>query len=286
MKPIPDSELIINADGSIYHLNLLPEDIADTIITVGDQERVERVSRLFDTVEVRKGKREFYCHTGTLGGKRLSVVSTGIGTDNIDIVFNELDALANVDFKTRMVKPDFRQLTFIRIGTSGCIKADVPVDSFLFSKYAIGLDGLLPFYNYEPTSDEKQILSGIEGAIPNAYAIKAPTNFVAGSDFIEGITITCTGFYAPQGRYIRLKPRFPKLFEHFKNVQLGSLQCTNFEMETAGIYAMAHLLGHKALSFNALLANRITNDFSNTPTKTVDKLIERVLQMISERKPF
>jgi len=286
---IPESELIINPDGSIYHLNLRPEQLAQTIITVGDPDRVDMVSRHFDHIEHRVQKREFVTHTGTLAGTRLSVVSTGIGTDNIDIVLNELDALVNIDFKTRTPLPSPISLNIIRIGTSGSLQLDVPLDSFLVSEYGIGLDGLLNFYSQKTTPEEQGLLNEFtkhlkEPHIPKPYI--APGNKllierIGKEDMLRGITLTCPGFYAPQGRALRVQPNTTNFIEKLNQFQYKNYRLTNFEMETAGIYGLAHALGHKALSCNALLANRINHEFSKTPKETVEKLIETVLERLT-----
>jgi len=281
MSHLTASELIINPDGSIYHLNLHPEHMADTIITVGDQNRVKQVSKHFDYVETKITKREFTTHTGFIGKKRITVISTGIGTDNIDIVFNELDALANIDFETRAIKPEFRQLDFIRIGTSGAIRKDLEVDSFVVSQYALGLDNLMHFYQYDkPITNSFHHLGKSIGL--NPYLTMANTDLMEGlaTDLPKGITITSPGFYAPQGRQLRGKTAINNLIQQSQLIDIEGLKCTNLEMETAGIYGMSSLLGHRAISFNALLANRISGTFSRQPKVTVERLIELVLGRI------
>jgi len=267
---IPPSELIINPDNSIYHLRLKPDEIADTIITVGDPARVNMVAKHLDKIHLERSAREFKTITGELGGKDLTIISTGIGTDNIDIVFNELDALVNIDFETRTVKDKHRQLSFIRIGTSGAISKDIAIDSFIISKYAIGFDGLLNFYQ----SDHIRIQS-LEDQIVNPpfpYAISSNKDLLnAFTSFSQpGISITANGFYGPQGRNLRLAHTFD-IQELASKVEYDQLSPTNLEMETAGIYGLAALLGHKAVSLNAILANRITNEFSSQPSKTVER---------------
>ncbi len=283
---IAASELIINPDGSIYHLDLLPSEVAETIITVGDQHRVEMVSQHFDKIEVRKAKREFHTHTGTYKGKRISVISTGIGTDNIDIVFNELDALFNVDFQTRMVKEQLTSLDIIRIGTSGAMQEGIPVDSHLASAFGLGLDSLMHYYelNY---NEAEQALINATPTLPNQlrpYAIQSSERLlqnIAG-DLKKGITVTCPGFYAPQGRQVRLKAANENLLDEFRTLNVAGYRATNFEMETAGIYGMAKALGHHPLSLNAILANRVKGTFSKTPKKTVADLIVYALEKIIE----
>ena len=286
LKP---AELIINEDGSIYHLNLLPEDIANTIITVGDPDRVHQVSQHFDTIEVKKGKREFHTHTGHLNGKRISVISTGIGTDNIDIVLNELDALVNIDFKTRTLKEKHTSLDIIRIGTTGAIQPDIPIDSFLISKYSIGFDGLLHFYehdkiNYPEIEDEFIAHTSWDTYKARPYVLSYSKKL--GELFNDnrirlGFTATNTGFYGPQQRQLRIKPSQMELMEKLSTFKFKELQLTNLEMETSGIYALAQLLGHEAVSMNCILANRSTGEFSVTPTESVDRLIEFCLNRLA-----
>jgi uridine phosphorylase len=289
---IKESELILNADGSIYHLHLQPEQIANTIITVGDPERVERVSKYFDRVEYKVHKREFFTHTGYIGNKRLTVISTGIGTDNIDIVFNELDALVNVDFENRTVKENLQSLNIIRIGTSGTMRAEIPVDSFLISDFAIGMDGLLNFYDKKLTEREENLLELTRNCLAEKISIIGiqPTVAQASSQLLSnfsnkgwhrGITVTATGFYAPQNRKIRAQSSVSNLFELFDDFEFEGLKVTNLEMETAGIYGLSNILGHKAISLNAILANRRTGIFSSNPDLIVDKLIRESLEIIS-----
>lgn len=287
--PLATSELILNSDGSIYHLNLLPEDIADTIITVGDPERVNDVSKHFDRIELKKGKREFLTHTGVLNGKRISVISTGIGTDNIDIVFNELDALVNIDFRTRIEKSNKTTLDFIRIGTSGAIQPDIPVDSYLLSKVAIGLDGLMHFYDCKTFSNKDFESKLIEYLVWKSHHITpyvfdydhALADSLNSNRIQFGITVTNAGFYAPQGRSIRLNPKLKDFQHKLAAFNYHGEKITNLEMETAGIYGLARLLGHRAVSMNAILANRITGEFSSNPSKTIEEFIQYCLKKIS-----
>lgn len=283
------AELVINEDGSIYHLNLLPEDVATTVITVGDPDRVSQVSRFFDTIEVRKGKREFHTHTGHLNGKRISVISTGIGTDNIDIVLNELDALVNIDFETRTLKKEHTSLNIVRIGTSGAIQPDIPIDSFLISKYAIGFDGLLHFYehgsiNYPKIEDAFIAHTSWNANKARPYVLSYSEKL--GKLFTDnrirlGFTATNTGFYGPQQRQLRIKPSQMELMEKLSTFSYNDIQLTNLEMETSGIYALSQLLGHEAVSLNCILANRSTGEFSVTPTESVDRLIEFCLKRLA-----
>lgn len=281
---IPETDLIVNADGSIYHLNLLPEDIANTIITVGDPDRVPLVSQYFDEVELRKGKREFITHTGRLGGKRLTVVSTGIGTDNIDIVLNELDALANIDFATRTEHAQHRALDIMRIGTSGALQPDIPLDSLMVSGHGLGLDALMGFYQKEMDAAESALLDAIRahlGEIPlPAYLTRGDTSLAQRLRIDTGITVTLPGFYAPQGRQVRAGLRYPDLLGQLADFRMGDERITNLEMETAGIYALARVLGHRAISVNAILANRATLQFSKRPDEIVDRAIRHVLERL------
>lgn len=288
MKRIPETELILNADGSVYHLNLLPGDVADTVITVGDPERVEQVSRYFDHIELKKAKREFVTHTGTISGKRLTVISTGIGTDNIDIVLNELDALVNIDLQARLPKEKLRSLNIIRIGTSGAVQADIPVDSLLVSGAAFGLDTLLHYYEYQLSAAEQQLVSDLKALLPAHYRLSP---YIASADegllkllsqgVQKGITITAPGFYTPQGREIRARSATPELIEIIKNFSSGGQRITNLEMETAGIYGLAAILGHKAISFNLILANRVTQTFSKEPEKIMTRSIADILARLT-----
>ena len=282
---ISETDLILNADGSAYHLNLLPGDIADTIILVGDQYRVPEVSKHFDSVELRKGKREFVTHTGTLAGKKISVVSTGIGTDNIDIVLNELDALVNVDFNTRKINKELRVLNLVRIGTSGAIQANIPIDSLLVSEHAFGLDALMHYYQHNLSTGEAQLLESFSVLIPNHKPyITSASNLLIKSlsaGLSKGVTVTSPGFYSPQGRTLRAQSTLPALLAQLQNFDYQGKIITNLEMETAGIYGLANILGHHAISYNVILANRITNTFSKQPMATMEKFIVEVLSRIA-----
>lgn len=280
---IPASELILNDDNSIYHLHLLPTDIAETIVFVGDQERVPEVSKYFDHIEIKKAKREFVTHTGFIGSKRISVISTGIGTDNIDIVMNELDALVNIDLETRTVKPEHTALKIIRIGTSGAFQATIPIDSVLVSEQAIGLDSLLHFYNRETDAlTEQSIKEQLGLEFINPYLVNGNLDLIKqiDIDYLKGITATCCGFYAPQGRFLKAKGVSDSLISKLSKLKVGNSAVTNFEMETAGIYGMAQVLGHQAVSVNCILANRITNEFSSNPAKIVDDTIRAILEKL------
>jgi uridine phosphorylase len=284
------SELILNADHSVYHLNLFPQDLAKTVITVGDPDRVKKVSRYFDKIEYKKGKREFLTHTGYLNNKRISVISTGIGTDNIDIVLNEMDALVNIDFETRTIKKDKTKLDIIRIGTSGSIQPDIPVDTFLLSEYAIGLDSLLHFYDSTHVQHPEIQQAFIkhtnwlkDKATP--YAVEYDSALAAQfiSDKIQlGFTATNVGFYGPQGRSLRLKLEDEDMNAKLASFEYNNKRITNLEMETSGIYGLSKLLGHRAVSLNCILANRPLGQFSTRPDLAMDELIKYALGRIAE----
>ena len=287
MPQIPASELILNPDGSVYHLHLRPDEIADTIITVGDPDRVGEVSRYFDEIEIKRRKREFVTHTGRLGNKRLSVISTGIGTDNIDIVFTELDALVNINLEKREIKEEKRVLDFIRIGTSGALQPDVEIDSFLISSYGIGLGGLMLYYDFPSDREEKDLSFSLENQMttllplpPYVYRNSPALADKIGYDMQRGITATCPGFYAPQGRQLRGKVKNKGMLDGLRKWKKDGHRVTNFEMETAGIYGMARMLGHRAVSCNAILANRAQGTFSARPGKTTAELIRTVLERL------
>lgn len=280
---IPPSELIINPDNSIYHLHLRPGELAPTIITVGDSGRVDEVAKYFDTVELRRSYREFKTVTGTLNRTRISVVSTGIGCDNIDIVINEIDALFNIDFSTRQIKKDKISLKFIRLGTSGAIRQEIPLDSLVMSCYAIGNEGLI--YSYHLSDKQLNLNENFKACFVNPhlpyYATKCDDSLRARFSKIAlaGITYTANGFYGPQSRNLRLKAKYdiPKDFAGF---EFEGLRITNLEMETSGIYALSQMLGHQAISISSILANRVTNEFSSQSDKTIDKMIEQSLEVI------
>lgn len=288
MNRIPESELIINDRGAIYHLDVRPDEIAGHIITVGDPDRVSLVSRHFDKVDFRLQHREFVTHTGWLGKKRISVVATGIGPDNIDIVLNELDALVNIDFETRLIKKELTKLKIIRIGTSGALQKDIPVDSFLASTYGIGLDNLMNFYRHEHHEEEKQLLHAfvthtqLHNNITQPYICSAAASLMKYfvKDFHQGITVTCPGFYGPQGRVLRLGIVQPDLIDLFTAFRFGNHRITNFEMETSAIYGLGKALGHYCLSLNAIIANRVEKQFSKDPKTLVDNLIKRTIETI------
>ncbi len=285
------SEFIQNKNGSIYHLNLLPEHIADTIITVGDQDRVGEVTQFFDNIEFSIQKREFHTQTGSYRGKKISVVSTGIGPDNIDIVFNELDALVNIDFETREVKKELKTLDIIRIGTSGAIQAEIPIDSFLVSEAGIGFDSMLHFYESKTIQDmefSEALVRDLNypSQLGFPYVVKGDTELLSKfkdkEGFYSGITLTNSGFYGPQGRILRLPLMDPDLNDKINSFNYKGRKITNMEMETAAMYGLAKMLGHRTVSLNAIIANRATGEFTANSKHTVEKLILKTLNIIAE----
>ncbi|MBK7888111.1 MAG: nucleoside phosphorylase [Bacteroidetes bacterium] len=289
MTQIPESELILNKDGRVYHLNLLPSDLAPIVINVGDPDRVAMVSAYFDQVKVKKQKREFISHTGSYKGKTMTVLSTGIGTDNIDIVYNELDALVNIDLPTRTIKKEFEKLFLVRIGTSGSLQEDIPVDSFVCSEYGLGLDGLMNFYKLENDDYEDSIIQAFRKHYPS-HGILAQPYISKGSERLidllspemhKGITASCSGFYAPQMRQLRLEPARPDMIERLSSFRFESERITNFEMETGAMYGLAKLLGHHCCSVNVIVANRIAQQYSVDAESAMHKLIKMVLDRLS-----
>ena len=283
------SELILNQDGSVYHLNLRPENIATTIILVGDQDRVDKVTKHFDNIEFTTQKREFRTATGTYKNKRISVISTGIGSDNIDIVLNELDALANIDLSTRKIKENFTQLSFIRIGTSGSLQADIPVNSFVLSSHGLDLNGLLHFYQIESISHpaiENAFMKHTNWSEKKAHPIivsnsTSLANKLASPIVFQGVTATAGGFYGPQGRVLRLALEDVNLNNKIDSFSFEGNRITNLEMETSAIYGLSQLLGHHAVSLNAVIANRANGTFSENPSKIVADLIEYTLKKLT-----
>lgn len=288
MVRIAESELIINDRGAIYHLDVRPEELGHTVITVGDPDRVQQVSKYFDTIEHKRKHREFVTHTGTIGNKRLSVVSTGIGPDNIDIVVNELDALVNIDFVGRTVKPELTKLNIIRLGTSGALQADIPVDSIVVSTHGLGIDNLLNYYKHDNNDEEMQIVQQFVAHTQISCHFSQPYIGTAGSallkhfvnGFHHGITITCPGFYGPQGRVLRLGLTNPDLIDRLTEFTFGNHRITNFEMETSAIYGLGRLLGHQCISLSTIVANRINKEFSKDGVAAVDSMIEKALTII------
>lgn len=283
---IQASELILNPDGSVYHLNLLPEQIAHDIIFVGDQDRVEKITQNFDSIEFSTQKREFKTQTGYLNGRRITVISTGIGPDNIDIVMNELDALVNIDLQTKTPKKELKSLNIIRIGTSGSLQPHIPVDSFVLSQYAIGLDNMLRSYQIDhichPNIENAFVQhTNWQPKKGKPYCIAAAAmlqNIFKSNNIFTGITATAPGFYGPQGRILRLDLQDKNLNSKMDSFEIDNLKITNLEMETAAIYGLSALLGHRALSLSAIIANRSSGTFSKNPEKTIVNLIETVLE--------
>jgi len=278
---IKNSELILNSDGSIYHLHLKPSDIADTLIFVGDQERVGEVTKYFDRIDFEMQSREFKTQTGYYKGKRLSVISTGIGPDNIDIVLNELDALVNIDFNTREIKATKTSLSIVRIGTSGALQPDIDVDSFVISSYGMDINGMLQSYKIDAIKHadiEAAFVKHTQWSPQKPYPViiensKQLEAKLKSDQTLNGLTATCGGFYGPQGRVLRLELQDDSLNHKMDSFDYKGLRVTNFEMETSAIYGLSKLLGHKACSMNAILANRALGTFSKTPLATIDKLI-------------
>ncbi len=288
MNKIESSELIINKRGAVYHLDLRPEEIADTIITVGDPSRVGRISCHFDHIEYQTSNREFISHTGTTGNKRITVISTGIGTDNIDIVLNELDALVNIDLETRLVKHEKKQLNIIRLGTAGALQKDIAIDSIVASTHGIGLDNLMHFYPFSNNNEEHDIARAFKQHTLMSSSTSDPYVFGAGAFLLAklvdrtaaGLTVSCPGFYGPQGRNLRLGLSMANLNELLTSFQFGNHRILNFEMETSAIYGLGKCMGHQCISFSTIVANRITKEFTSNAEAAVDKMIEYVLERV------
>jgi uridine phosphorylase len=287
-EPLKESELILDEQGRIYHLHLKPEELAPLVLTVGDPDRVALVSQYFDDIEVKRQHREFVTHTGYLGKQRISVISTGIGADNIDIVMNELDALVNIDFERRIIKPERRTLTVIRIGTAGSLQADIPVDSLVVSRFGLGLDNLLQFYRYHPDESSAALIEGIQKAVPSLPIIpyaasgdEALFQQLTSGDAHSGITVTCPGFYAPQHRCLRAAPQAPDFFSELSRYHYLKWRVANMEMETAAIFGLSHILQHRAGAVNGIVANRIRGDFTTQANRLIKKTIEYTLERVA-----
>ena len=289
MKKIAESELILNPDGSIYHLNLRPEHISENIIVVGDQGRVETISKHFTNIECKIQNREFLTHTGTYNGKRITALSTGIGTDNIDIVINELDALVNIDLQKREIKENKTSLNIVRLGTSGALQGDIPVDNFVMSEYGLGFDGLLNFYQTDKKIFTDEITEAFikhtewDSKLARPYTIKASEHLMnkLGEGFFKGITATASGFYGPQGRQLRIIPADPLLNEKMETFNFNGHRITNFEMETSALYGLGAMLGHNTLTVCAIIANRVSKQFSKDYHPAVEKLVQTILDRIT-----
>ncbi|MBA2611741.1 MAG: nucleoside phosphorylase [Bacteroidetes bacterium] len=289
MSQFPETELILSSENRVYHINLRNEDIADDVIVVGDQNRVAQISSFFSKIDFKTEHREFITHTGTFNGKRITVLSTGIGTDNIDIVLNELDAAVNINLEKRELNPVHRQLNIIRLGTSGALQGDIPVNGLVASSHGIGLDGLLNFYESWKTINENEISEAFikhtnwQPNLPYPYCVAASNSLL--NKFKEGthvgITATAPGFYGPQGRQIRLKASAPNLNELLTSFKLGDKRITNFEMETSALYGLGKLLDHNCLTVCVIIANRVRKEFTSDYKKSVEVLIENCLNKLS-----
>lgn len=290
MQRIPESELILNDRGAIYHIGAVPGEIAETIILVGDPDRVSMVSKYFDKIELKLQHREFITHTGYIGTKRISVVSTGIGPDNIDIAMNELDALANIDFTTRTIKAEHTSLRIFRFGTSGSLQEDVAVDSLVAGSHGLGFDNVMHFYKLKNNSSENDIIrhfrqhTGLESGFVIPYIFESSQQLLNqfSEGYRQGITVACPGFYGPQGRILRLELAYPGLIEKLTSFRFDDHLISNFEMESSAIYGLGKALGHCCLSLNVIVANRVTKEFSKDGTAAVIRLIEKSLNVISQ----
>lgn len=289
MNPIAESELILDKRGAVYHLGLRPEELAETVLLVGDPDRVEKVSRHFDKIDFTGKHREFITHTGYLGTKRISVISTGIGPDNIDIALNEIDALANIDFGTRTIKPVLTSLNLIRLGTSGSLQANIGVDSFVAGTHGLGFDNVMHFYNKQNNEEELQLVEAFASHTGLTTGNVIPYIF-EGSDtliqtfsngYTQGITVGCPGFFGPQGRVLRLSLAYPGMVNKLTDFKFNNHFIANFEMESSAIYGLGRLLGHQCISLNVIVANRVTKQFSSNGDKAVEKLIGHSLNILS-----
>jgi uridine phosphorylase len=289
-QQIGNSELILTNDGRVYHINLKPEDLASTVITVGDPDRVAEVSKYFDEIEFKTQHREFVTHTGRIGKKRLTVLSSGIGPDNIDIVMNELDALVNIDLEQRIVKPELTSLNIIRMGTSGSLQGDIPVDSLVASSHGIGLDNVLQYYKLNQTEHEIALQDAFVNHVQLAdsaikpYAVEGSKDILSwfGNDYHKGITVTCPGFYAPQGRVVRAQLKFPELVNRLSSFAFETNRITNFEMETSAIFGLGRVLGHNCLAVNTIVANRVHKTFTQDGKKSVENMIQKSLEILAK----
>lgn len=288
MNKIPESELIIDKRGAIYHLGVRPEELAGVVILVGDPDRVPVVSKYFDRIEFKLQHREFITHTGYIGKKRISVISTGIGPDNIDIAMNEVDALANIDFDTRTIKPNLNSLSIFRFGTCGSLQADIPVDSLVAGTHGLGFDNVMHYYSQPCNAAEQQIINdfvnhtGLSGnVVPYIFTGSANLLGLFEKDYHTGITVGCPGFYGPQGRILRLPLAYPGLIEKLTSFRSGAQRISNFEMESSAIYGLGRALGHHCLSLNVIVANRVLQQFSKDGGAAVEKLIKTSLEKIT-----
>ena len=291
-QPIPASQLILNEEGAIYHLNLHPDQIAEDIILVGDPARADMVAEFFDKIEVKRQNRELFTRTGYFNGKRITVLSTGMGTDNLDIVINELDALANIDLKTRMPKENHRTLNLIRLGTSGALQADIPVEnSYVVTRYALGFDGLIYFYkkNYEINEiairDEFIKQTNYPTDLPKPYVVEGSKELFdrLGKGYFQGITATASGFYGPQGRTLRMQLAYPENNRKIENFRYGNWRICNFEMESSALYGLGKMMGHNCLTICAVIANRVTEKFAKDYHPSVKNLITNTLERLANQ---
>ena len=290
MAPIAESELILNPDGSVYHLHLKPENLADTIIVVGDPGRVKEISKHFDRIDFMVQNRELFTHTGTIGNKRLTVLSTGMGTDNLDSVINELDAVVNIDLATREPKTTHTKLNIIRMGTAGALQSDISPGDFVASSYGVGLDGLLYFYEKGKSVMDKGLADaftsfvGWDSKLPGVYAVPCSQALMQklGHGLTQGITLTAPGFYGPQGRELRLKLAFPELNHKIENFEFKGNRISNFEMETSALYGLGTMLGHETLTICTIVANRVNQTFASDYHSDVERLIRMILNRLTE----
>ncbi|RYD77876.1 MAG: phosphorylase [Sphingobacteriales bacterium] len=290
MNRIPESELILDKRGAIYHLGIMPEEIADTILLVGDPDRVKKVSKHFDRIEYELQHREFITHTGFIGSKRISVLSTGIGPDNIDIAINELDALANIDFESRTIKPKLKSLNLIRLGTSGALQENIAVDSFVAGTHGLGFDNVMHFYKKQNTSIELELIEAFKhhtgltegNVLPYIFEGSQRLLDIFSEKYTKGITIGCPGFFGPQGRILRLELAYPGLIDKLSSFKYYTNYVSNFEMESSAIYGLGRLMGHECISLNVIVANRVAQKFSKDSNAAVEKLIKHSLGILAD----
>jgi len=288
--PLAPSELVLDKRGAAYHIGVRPEEIGDVVLIAGDPGRIKKISNRFDRLNFVHENREFVTHTGELGGMRITAMATGIGTDNIDIVLNELDALVNIDLNTRQVKEQLKSLKIIRLGTCGALRPDVAVDSFVVSRFALGLDNVCQYYDHEYSETEQGLLKKIQETLvcppsfPSFYLSEGDSDLVnlLGKDCRKGITATASGFYGPQGRQLRMRPAAPDLNDQFAEFDHNGLQFLNYEMETSALYGLSAMLGHQACTICTVIANRCSKTYSGNYQKAVDGMIEHVLERLKE----
>ncbi|MCB0821761.1 MAG: nucleoside phosphorylase [Bacteroidales bacterium] len=288
-RRIPESELVLNPDGSVYHLKLKPENLADTVLVVGDPRRVLMITDFFDRIEYEGQNREILTRTGIYKNKRLTVMSTGMGTDNIDIVLNELDALVNVDLENRVVKSEKKSLKIVRLGTSGALQTDIPLNSVIVSEYGLGFDGLVHYYQFKQTDEESLILDAFmkqtewPDSLPKPYLVPASSSLMEifnQATFFRGITATASGFYGPQGRYVRLPLNYPDLNKNIQQYRYLDHRILNFEMETSALYGLSRLLGHEALTLCVAIASRAKKEYNQSYNEVILEVIKEVLNTL------